>query len=127
MRQAAYCEPVPFLRGGRRGNFRTTTKAMNGDEILKEARACGSEMHLDLWYPRSDGSPIKSFVIGLVDVRAADDIRISYDFERDGWKIEQASTFEWDVDDTVSDPDWQEVAFIRAWAREKKSESSGIA
>jgi gentisate 1,2-dioxygenase len=55
-----------------------------------------------------------------MDVRAADSIRISYDHERDGWKIEQASTFEWEANDTVCDPDWQEVAFVQAWGRERE-------
>lgn len=83
--------------------------------ILSEAKQYGDELSIDLWYPRVEDNPIKKFVIGLMDVRAADDIRISYDFDRDGWKIEQASTFEWSVDDKICDPDWQEVAFIRAW------------
>lgn len=78
----------------------------------------GTTRQLDLWYPRVEGNP--QFVeLGLIDVRAADSIRISYDFERDGWKIEQASTFEWEADDKVCDPDWQEVAFVQAWGREK--------
>ena len=78
-----------------------------------------NELHLDIYYPLSDNA-IKYFVIGLMDVRAADTIRISYDFDRDGYKIEQASTFSWDDhSDTVMDSDWQEVAFIKAWAREK--------
>ncbi|MCK9556295.1 hypothetical protein M0R36_10890 [bacterium] len=75
-------------------------------------------IHLDLWYPDVKGNT-RAIVIGLMDVRAADDIRVSYDKERDGWKIEQASTFKWEADDPVCDPDWQEVAFIQAWAREK--------
>lgn len=75
---------------------------------------------VDLEYPRCEGRP-KFVRLGLVDVRAADDIRISYDFERDGWKIEQASTFEWDGGDEVCDPDWKEVAFVKAWGREKKA------
>jgi hypothetical protein len=74
--------------------------------------------HVELWYPRHNEKPY--IQIGLVDVRAADDIRISYDFDRDGWKIEQASTFEWEADDTVRDPDWAEVAFVQAWGREKE-------
>ena len=81
----------------------------------------GTTREIDLWYPRIEGHP--AFVeIGLMDVRAADSIRISYDFERDGWKVEQASTFEWEVDDKVCDPDWQEVAFIQAWGRERASD-----
>lgn len=73
--------------------------------------------YVKLEYPRS--SEVKYVAIKLMDIRAADNIRISYDFDRDGWVIEQASIFEWDGDDKVCDPDWQEVAFIKAWAREK--------
>lgn len=91
---------------------------MSKDVILHDARQHKDELEIDLYYPRNDGN-IKSLVIGLMDVRAADDIRISYDFQRDGWKIEQASTFEWEADDEVCDPDWNEVAFVQAWAREK--------
>lgn len=72
---------------------------------------------VELWYPRNSWP--NRIQVGLTDVRAADDIRISYDFARDGWKIEQASIFEWSVDDKIMDEDWQEVAFIQAWARER--------
>lgn len=93
---------------------------INAEWILKESRSHGDTIHIDLWYPDRDGEPssnrINKISVGLVDVRSADDIRISYDFNRDGWKIEQASVFEGDTDDF--DPDWQEVAFIKAWARE---------
>lgn len=89
--------------------------------ILSEARQYGDELHIDLWYPDVPNSDVSKLVIGLMDVRASDDIRVSYDKDRDGWKIEQASIFEWDADDKVCDPDWQEVAFIQAWARENKS------
>jgi len=77
-------------------------------------------LYAHLWYPRSDETATY-FQLGLMDVRAADDIRISYDFERDGWIIEQASTFEWELGDEVCDPDWQEVAFVKAWGREVTS------
>jgi hypothetical protein len=87
------------------------------DTVLGYSHLKGDEFHIDLCYPRCEES-VKSFVVGLMDVRAADSIRVSYDFERDGWKIEQASTFEWNVGDPVCDPDWQEVAFVKAWARE---------
>jgi len=86
---------------------------------LEQASLCGKELHIDLWYPDVPGSKVNKLVLGLVDVRAADDIRISYDKKRNGWKIEQASIFQWDGDDDSCDPDWQEVAFIQAWARER--------
>lgn len=53
-----------------------------------------------------------------MDVRAADNIRIHYDFNRDGYVIEQSSVFQWDLDDDIRDPDWQEVSFIQSWGRE---------
>lgn len=56
-----------------------------------------------------------------MDLRAADDIRIEYDFGRDGWVIKQAQVFEWEIDDEICDPQWKEVAFIEAWASEKKA------
>ena len=74
-------------------------------------------IQVDLEYPRSRDE--KFIRIDLCDIRASDGLRISYDFERDGWKIEQASVFGWDSDDKVCDPDWQEVAFIQAWGRKK--------
>ncbi len=60
-----------------------------------------------LWYPRLDGSA-KEIEIELHDVRAADSIRVSYDFNRDGWVIKQSN---------CDDPEvWTEVSFIKAWA-----------
>ena len=58
-------------------------------------------------------------LVGLSHIRAADDIRIHYESERDGWAIEQASIFEWERDDEVCDPGWKEVAFVEAWACQK--------
>ena len=77
----------------------------------------GDTASLELWYPGI--RDVKFLKIGLMDVRAADDIRVSYDFERDGWKIEQASRFSWTCEDDACDPDWQEVAFVQAWARKE--------
>lgn len=92
--------------------------------ILNEAEQIGDELHIDLWYPdlpecKENPKPVRRFVIGLMDTLAADDIRVSYDRKRDGWKIEQASVFKWAADDEVCDMDWQEVAFIPAWGRQK--------
>lgn len=72
---------------------------------------------VELFYPRSKGN-VKAVEVGLMDVRAADSLRIEYDFDRDGYSIKQASKFSWDASDKVCDPDWQEVAFVRAWARQ---------
>lgn len=74
----------------------------------------------ELEYPRLEGRP-KFIEIGLMDVRAADSIRVSYDFGRDGWVIEQASKFAWGAREDV-DPDWKEVAFVQAWERAETEE-----
>lgn len=91
------------------------------DKILKEARLRGDTVHLDLWYPGIEDNA-RYVSVGLMHVRAADNIRISYDFGRDGWKIEQASRFAWV--DNVRDPDWAEVAFVQAWARQETEEET---
>jgi hypothetical protein len=62
--------------------------------------------------PASNGG--KYIELGLLDVRAADDIRITFDFERGGWSILQASRFQWSGDDVNCNPDWQEVTFVNA-------------
>lgn len=81
---------------------------------------------VDMWYPRlgvKDGQPREfdhpvSVEVGLSDVRAADSIRVEYDFERDGYSVKQASKFSWSADDEKCDEDWREVAFVQSWARE---------
>jgi hypothetical protein len=73
---------------------------------------------VDLMYPRSEGH-VTEIEIGIEDVRAADSIRVSYDFARDGFSVKQASRFEWDAGDEECDADWQEVAFVPAWGREE--------
>jgi hypothetical protein len=89
------------------------------DQVLEKASIHDGTCYIDLWYPDTPDATVRRFEIGLVDVRAADSIRVSYDKKRDGWKIEQASTFSWDADDDVCDADWQEVSFVKAWGREK--------
>ncbi len=78
----------------------------------------GDEAYVTLSYPRN--SELKHIVVELSDVRANDGVRLTFDYDRDGWSIQQASTFEWECDDEVCDPDWQEVFFVEGWAREKK-------
>ena len=70
-------------------------------------------IQIRLEYPRS--RPIKYINIDLIDVRASDGIRISYDFDRDGWVIEQPTVLSWDGDDKICDPKWREAAFIQSW------------
>ena len=78
---------------------------------------CGDDICMDMVYPSYNGN--EGVRIGLMTVRAADDIRISYDFKRDGWKVEQARFHKWASGDKVCDPCWTEVGFFEAWALEE--------
>ncbi|MBN6822836.1 hypothetical protein JRF84_25050 [Methylobacterium organophilum] len=86
------------------------------------------EIHATLTYPpytdEANKGQIRYIVVDQESVRASDGIRISYDYERDGYVIQQASRFGWPADDTTCDPDWQEVAFIQAWGREESEEEA---
>ena len=67
-------------------------------------------LHVTLSYPRVEGNT-NTIRIELGDVRAADDLIIRYDFDRDGWSISR------DIvnDDHHPVAEDQEVAFIPAW------------
>lgn len=85
----------------------------------------GDSMHFDFAYPRQN--QIKHLVVGLSDVRASDGIRITYDFERDGYVIEQPTKLEWATDDPESgDEKWKEVAFIQSWALEEEQKKNEV-
>lgn len=98
---------------------------LNIQQVLQEIRIHNRRLFVDLFYPRVREN-IHEIEVGLSDVRAADSILISYDFERDGYVIKQASRFCWSVDDEESDSDWREVAFIQAWAREESEMSREV-
>lgn len=75
--------------------------------------------------PRDNENPNKQVRYVEIDqesVRASDGVRLFYDYERDGFVVQQASRFAWNMGDKVCDPDWQEVAFIQSWARQETDE-----
>jgi len=75
----------------------------------------GETRTVDIWYPLR--SPESCVEISLVDIRASDGIRVSYDFDRDGWVIKQPTT---NVDGEQTG--WQEVAFAKSWQLEKTND-----
>jgi len=91
--------------------------------VLEDVSFHGCCANINLWYPRE--STVKVIEIGLVDERPADNIRVSYDFDSNGWRIEQASVFGFGDDGAVLDEDWQEVAFVPAWRRANYSQNGG--
>lgn len=73
-------------------------------------------LKVSLCYPRCEGNP-NVIDIDLEDVRAADTLRLKYDFDRDGWAILQEKLIGHD-DRSEETGEWVEVAFIRAWSLE---------
>lgn len=71
-------------------------------------RARGDVFEVEFWYPRD--SKVKAVEVSLIDVRASADIRIAFDFGRNGWSISRR------FDLVVDDPEhiWTEVAFVDA-------------
>lgn len=79
-----------------------------------ESSVVGRTYAVLLRYPRQPTN-VNAVEINLSDVRAADSIRIQYDFDRDGWAVFQATKFEWESGEET-DPCWKESAFLQAWA-----------
>lgn len=75
-------------------------------------------IYVTLMYPpwtdeEDDGTRARAVIVDQSSVRASDGIRISYDYKRDGYVIEQNTG----VLDENENPVWVESAFIQAWAR----------
>ncbi len=86
------------------------------DQVVRH----GDTLMVDLWYPGVNGNATH-IEVGLCAVRAADTIRIHYDFDRDGYVIEQAKRTQVLVRseglaDTYEErEEWIEMAFLSAW------------
>src|SRR6056297_2959422 len=92
-------------------------KIENWDKgVIFEPRG-DNEVEFQFAYPRNNNK-IKHLRVGIMDVRASDGIRISYDFERDGYVIEQPKYSEWESEEDYDERGygWTEVAFIQSWA-----------
>ena len=59
-----------------------------------------------------------SITIELYHTRSANNLHIEFDAERDGYVIQQQTRFTWSLNDPICDPEWKEVAFIKAWEAE---------
>lgn len=90
----------------------------------------GDQIDIELTYPPytdedNTDLQVRYVYVNQESVRASDGIRMFYDFQRDGWVIQQGSVWEWAAEDTEMDEDWQEVAFIQSWAREPENGDDG--
>jgi len=71
---------------------------------------------IDINYPRHNR--LKYVHVGLCCVRAAEDILIGYDFDRDGWVIHQQKHTQLEGGCCETLDGWHEVAFVQAWQLE---------
>ena len=72
-------------------------------------------------YPRQN--PSKAYVrVDLEDVRAANELVIHYDFDRDGWVIESPTKMMWEIDEDSYDERLEEVAFVPAYSEAAHAE-----
>ena len=82
----------------------------------------GGALHVDLTYPpwtdAENKGQCRYVVVNQEAVRASDGVRLWYDYDRDGFVIEQnAPTMEPMGDDSSIQVDhWREVFFARSWA-----------
>ncbi len=67
------------------GRGKMVTNLDSPDQVY----ARGDTLSVALWYPRLETSKLQHVQVELLDVRAADAIRITFDFERDGYLIER--------------------------------------
>lgn len=89
----------------------TNNRAREDGAMIDYGDLTGKDpIRVELWYPRSDDRP-DTVTVELVDVRAADALIITFDHDRNGWRIGMDKT---DRDLDVLAPD-VEVAFIPAW------------
>lgn len=97
-------------------NNQTIDFSNKGISILEKK----DTVEVEFLYPRSN--QIKYIEVGLCDVRASDNIRISFDFDRSGWKIEQSYFNEIYKENYIeaSENIWEEVGFFPNWNLEDK-------
>ncbi len=78
-------------------------------------------LSVEMTYPEISENGVKFIEIDQESVRASDGIRLTYDYDRDGWSIMQPTKMCW-VDEPC-DMGWEEVAFIESWALREKQEA----
>lgn len=94
------------------------------ERVLPGAQITASddEVTVELQYPERDGNLSReAVVVSLLDVRSADDLKLRFDFERDGWAITMDRTREVEADGLVQTEvvvQDEEVAFVPAWNEE---------
>jgi hypothetical protein len=95
------------------------------DQVVRR----GDTITVALWYPGCEGHA-RHVEVELVCVRAADSIRIHYDYDRDGYVVEQPKRTEvfvksdGKIDTYEEREEWIEMAFLKAWPFEAREDAT---
>ncbi len=81
----------------------------------------GDTLSVELTYPKISSQGIKFIEVDQESVRASDGIRMFYDYDRDGWAIQQPTRLIWNKE--PYDMGWKEVAFIQSWGLREEQEA----
>lgn len=85
------------------------------DKPVHDIEAGKGVHHIELWYPGVHEPSSETVVeIGLCHVRAARDIRVHFDLERNGYVITAQDFDESASDETYDDAPWVEKGFVPA-------------
>lgn len=86
---------------------------------LRDDQRCrlrGTSLEVNMWYPGVKGpGTISEVRVGIVDTRAADDIVVRYDFDRDGYVVLQERSVEDGYGGIDGTGEMVERAFVPAW------------
>lgn len=81
----------------------------------------GDTISVEPTYPNISTCGVKFIEVDQESVRASDGIRLHYDYNRDGWVIEQPTKLSWAKE--PFDRGWKEVAFVESWALSEEQEA----
>jgi hypothetical protein len=82
-------------------------------------------LSINLTYPNLDDTKVNTVEINQESVRASDGIRMVYDYNRDGWSIQQPRSVDVLIEETETCrhydcvEDWAETVFVQSWARQE--------
>lgn len=84
----------------------------------------GRSLLITLTYPNVTAEGVTHVELDQESVRATDGIRLHFDYNRNGWVIEQPTILEWSVDEENFERGWKEVAYIEAWALKAEQDAN---
>lgn len=82
---------------------------------------------VELTYPQITKEGCRHIFVNQESVRASDGILLSYDYERDGWSIQQQVYV--DLGGCMDQPnpdEWIEVAFVPSWSLRREATESDL-